>query len=146
MSIALIAILVLIYISVRKDRRLALRREKELVAALESARRRLRSSLSDTRSMLNQEASVILVFDRQTLTVLFANQRALDLFGYNNAAELSDNVIMRPDAWQPHPFSLLDFERWMNELKASGSQRKVDIHCSGWARNMDGLLPCKHCV
>ncbi|MAL98293.1 MAG: sporulation stage II protein [Alteromonadaceae bacterium] len=124
MSIALIAILVLIYISVRKDRRLALRREKELVAALESARRRLRSSLSDTRSMLNQEASVILVFDRQTLTLLFANQQALDLFGYNSAAELSDKVIMRPDAWQPHPFSLLDFERWMNQLKASGSQRK----------------------
>ncbi|MGP9833566.1 GAF domain-containing SpoIIE family protein phosphatase [Marinobacter sp. NSM] len=112
------------FLALRRERKKSLARDRQLTKALENAQRRLRSSISDTRSLLNQEASIIMVFDRHSLTLMFANQQALDLFGCDNSAELSDRVLMRPDAWQPHPYSLLDFEQWMGALKASGSQRK----------------------
>ncbi|KPQ29146.1 MAG: sigma-B regulation protein RsbU (phosphoserine phosphatase) [Marinobacter excellens HL-55] len=113
-----------ICLALRRERKRSLARDRQLTKALENAQRRLRSSISDTRSLLNQEASIIMVFDRHSLTLMFANQQALDLFGCGNSAELSDKVLMRPDAWQPHPYSLLDFEEWMGGLKASGSQSK----------------------
>ncbi|OJS99820.1 hypothetical protein BEE62_06795 [Marinobacter nauticus] len=112
------------YVGFKHVRKTAKVREQQLTKALENAQRRLRSSISDTRSLLNQEASIIMVFDRHTLTLLFANQQALDLFGCETPSQLSDQVLMRPDAWQPQPYSLLDFEHWMGQLKASGSQRK----------------------
>lgn len=112
------------YVGFKHARKTAKVREQQLTKALENAQRRLRSSISDTRSLLNQEASIIMVFDRHTLTLLFANQQALDLFGCETPSQLSDQVLMRPDAWQPQPYSLLDFEDWMGQLKTSGSQRK----------------------
>lgn len=124
MLFALIAFLVLMYLVALRDRSKTTRRVGALTKALEEAQRRLRSSVSDTRSMLNQEASIVLVFDRHSLDLLFANQQALDLFGCDSTEALSDQIMMRPDAWQPEPFSLMDFERWMNQLKTSGSQRK----------------------
>src|SRR5690554_8212827 len=57
------------------------RQEQLLVTEKEDAQRRLRSSMSDTRAMLDQGSAVIMVFDRITLTLLFANRHALDLFG-----------------------------------------------------------------
>lgn len=124
LAIVLALVLIITLVLVRRSRALAVWREAELRKTLESAQRRLRSSLSDTRSMLDQQASIVLVFDRQNLTLLFANQQALEAFGCRDMEELSDRVIMKPDAWQPEPFSLLDFEHWMNQLKISGSQRK----------------------
>lgn len=108
----------------RRSREAAARGEMELRKTLENAQRRLRSSISDTRSLLDQQASIVLVFDRQNLTLLFANQQALEVFGCRETEDLSDKVIMKPDAWQPEPYTLLDFEHWMNQLKTSGSQRK----------------------
>ncbi|MBE0486780.1 GAF domain-containing SpoIIE family protein phosphatase [Marinobacter sp.] len=120
LALALLAGL-LLHLRARKQNR---RREQELARANEDAQRRLRSSMSDTRAMLDQGSAVIMVFDRVTLTLLFANRQALELFDCDTVEQLSDTVLMRPDAWQPSPYSLLDFERWTSQLKASGFLRQ----------------------
>lgn len=111
-------------------------REQALARANDDAQRRLRSSMSDTRAMLDQGSAAILVFDRITLTLLFANRQALDLFGCDSVEELSDTVLMRPDAWQPSPYSLLDFESWISQLKASGFLRREWLFSTAARQNI----------
>ncbi|GGC56982.1 GAF domain-containing SpoIIE family protein phosphatase [Marinobacter halophilus] len=122
-AVLALALLAAILLHWRARRRMRAR-EQQLVKANDDAQRRLRSSLSDTRAMLDQGSAVILVFDRSTLTLLFANRHALELFGCDTVEQLSDTVLMRPDAWQPSPYSLLDFEHWAGMLKASGFMRQ----------------------
>lgn len=130
-ALVLVQLLVVTLIMMRRSRAKAVRREAELRKELENAHRRLRSCIADTRSMLDQDASIVLVFDRCNLTLLFANKQALELFGCRDTEELSDSVVMKPDAWQPEPFSLLDFENWMNQLQTSGTQRREWLFSSG---------------
>lgn len=124
----LVALLGLLLVAITlwhlRTRNRSQRQEHQLANEKEDAQRRLRSSMSDTRAMLDQGSAVIMVFDRITLTLLFANRHALDLFGCDSVDELSDRVLMRPDAWQTTPYSLLDFESWISQLKTSGFLRQ----------------------
>ena len=95
-----------------------------LLHAHQTTLRQLHSSASDTRAMLDQAPMTILVFDRSSPNLLFANQQALELFGCTTVSELSDRVFTRPDHWQPSPYSLMDFERWLEQSQVSGMQQQ----------------------
>ncbi len=119
------ACLLIIVAGVLASRRGADRKAMDRLAhAHQAAVRQLRSSVSDTRAMLDQAPMTVLVFDRATPNLLFANRQALELFGCSSVSELSDRVFSRPDHWQPAPFSLMDFEHWLQETQVSGMQQK----------------------
>jgi len=97
---------------------------ERLVHAHQTALRQLHSSVSDTRAMLDQAPMTVLVFDRSSPNLLFANRQALELFGCSTVSELSDRVFSRPDYWQPSPYSLLEFEHWLEDTQISGMQQR----------------------
>lgn len=127
-----LAIMAGIFVSRRNaDRRARAR----LLHAHQTTLRQLHSSASDTRAMLDLAPMTILVFDRSSPNLLFANRQALELFGCATVSELADRVFTRPDHWQPSPYSLIDFEHWLEESQVAGMQQQEwlfsDEHRSG---------------
>lgn len=122
----------------QRTRKQSRQREQTLARANDDAQRRLRSSMSDTRAMLDQGSAAILVFDRITLTLLFANRQALDLFGCDSVEELSDTVLMRrmPGSPAPTRCSILKAgsasSRPPGFCAGSGCSVPLPVRISGW--------------
>jgi len=118
---ACLVILAAVFVS---RRRADSRGRERLLHAHQTALRQLHSSVSDTRAMLDQAPMTVLVFDRSSPNLLFANRQALELFGCTTVSELSDRVFSRPDHWQPSPYSLLEFESWLQKVQVAGMQQQ----------------------
>lgn len=106
----------------RRERNVRVYDHQQLTHSHQQLLRQLRSSVTDTRAMLDQASLIVMVFDRDAITLRFANRQALELFGCATLSELSDTVLMRPDAWQPEPFTLLEFEHWLIRARSSGAE------------------------
>ncbi|MDX1636153.1 MAG: diguanylate cyclase [Marinobacter sp.] len=87
-----------------------------------SAARSLRNADRDLRTLFDQSAIAVMMLDRSTRNVLYANETALTAFGARTQEQLSSDVMQRPDAWGKPPFSLLDFENLFNRVGSSGLQ------------------------
>lgn len=123
LTVLLGLILLVFVVRGARQQRQSAAREQAMARDLETARRQWRSAVNDTRALLDHDTSVVLVFERSRLTLLYANQQALELFGCTSVDEVSERVLMNPDAWQPKPHALLDFERWLDNLRSTGTQR-----------------------
>lgn len=99
-------------------------KERQLTNEYRALSRQYTSSLQDTRALLDQAPEVVLVFERQWLKLIYANRQALEFFSCDNEEELMDRVFSRPDYWQKHPFSLLDFETWLGQARDVGVARR----------------------
>jgi len=116
--------LVICLVLLRREQGLRLRERTQSRQASDLALRKLTSSVTACRAMLDSTSMVVLVFERDSASLLFANRQALELFGCNSTETLSDQVFSRPDAWGDGKFSLRDFERWLEETRQLGVHRR----------------------
>lgn len=111
----------LLVLSVLRYRRL--RQEVTgLSLKVDTASRSLRNSDRDLRTLFDQSAIAVMLFDRASRTVLYANETALAAFGVRTEEQLNNDVMQRPDAWGETPYSLLEFEQWLDKASRSGLQ------------------------
>lgn len=88
-----------------------------------SANRSLRNADRDLRALFDQSAIAVMLLDRMSKSVLYANETAMLVFGVKTEEQLTGEVMQRPDAWAASPFSLLDFENVIYRTDRSGLQR-----------------------
>jgi len=75
------------------------------------------------RTLFENAAVAFLVHNKDTCEVLSANQRALDVYGVTNTAELNHYAFDTPGAWAPPPYSLDDLRRLFTEVREHGPRR-----------------------
>ncbi|WP_305967564.1 GAF domain-containing SpoIIE family protein phosphatase [Marinobacter salsuginis] len=121
-AFVVVVLLIAMLLVYRRERRGQAYAFEKLAFSKTQLARQLHSSASDTRAMLDQASLVVMVFDRDAITLRFANRQALELFGCRTVSELSEMVLMRPDAWQPEPFTLIDFENWILRARIAGAE------------------------
>lgn len=122
-ALLLTAILaVLLVFSLLGYRRLN-RRLQGIHLEMGSANRSLRNADRDLRALFDQSAIAVMLLDRTSKSVLYANETARMAFGAKTEDQLTAQVMQKPDAWAPSPFSLLDFENTIYRTDRSGFQK-----------------------
>lgn len=99
------------------------RRVQGLNLEMGSATRSLRNADRDLRALFDQSAIAVMLLDRTSKSVLYANETAMMVFGVKTEDQLTAEVMHKPDAWSPSPFSLLDFEGIIYKTDRSGLQK-----------------------
>ncbi|WP_175481827.1 diguanylate cyclase [Marinobacter zhejiangensis] len=94
-----------------------------LLQELGDAQRRFKDSSRELRGLFDHSAISVMLFDRFDRTVLYANDLALEMFGVDSMAALTNDVMQRPDAWSGSPYGLADFEAWLEKASRLGMQR-----------------------
>ncbi|MCG2580081.1 MAG: diguanylate cyclase [Marinobacter sp.] len=112
----------LLLVSLIRYRRLG-RRMQGLSVEMGSANRSLRNADRDLRTLFDQSAIAVMLLDPTTKSVLYANETAMTAFGVRTEEQLTTEVMQKPDAWSPAPFSLLDFEETIFKTSRSGLQK-----------------------
>lgn len=84
--------------------------------------RNLRNADRELKTLFDQSSIAVFLMDAQTASVLYANTTALEAFGALSAEHLSTDVLQRPDAWAPAPYSLRDFESLVGEALRAGTK------------------------
>lgn len=112
----------LLLVSLLGHRRLN-RRVQALNLEMGSASRSMRNADRDLRALFDQSAIAVMLLDRTSKSVLYANETARMIFGGKTEDQLTDEVMQKPDAWSPPPFSLLDFEAIIDKTDRSGLQK-----------------------
>lgn len=136
MALLIVVLLIAMLLAYRRERRVDAYALKQLTLSKTQLARQLHSSVSDTRAMLDQASLIVMVFDRDAITLRFANRQALELFGCESVSQLSDEVLMRPDAWQPEPFTLIEFERWILRARVSGAEPREWLFTDGHGKGV----------
>tara|TARA_R110000851_G_scaffold197967_1_gene349100 strand:+ start:23715 stop:26075 length:2361 start_codon:yes stop_codon:yes gene_type:complete len=122
MALIMLVLLLAMLLVYRRERRGQVYALEKLAVSKTRLARQLHSSASDTRAMLDQASLIVMVFDRDAITLRFANRQAMELFGCETVSQLSEHVLMCPDAWQPEPFTLIDFEHWILRARVAGAE------------------------
>lgn len=76
----------------------------------------------DLRGLFDQSCAAVMLLDHASRAPIYANQAALAAFGVHSVEQLAGQVMSNPDVWPDEPFSLVDFERRLDQVRASGNQ------------------------
>ncbi|QIB52916.1 MULTISPECIES: diguanylate cyclase [Pseudomonas] len=88
----------------------------------DSPERPLVDKEQDLRAMFDQSCAAVMLLDRASRAPIYANQTALAAFGAHSPEQLAGRIMGCADAWPDEPFSLSDFERRLDQVRASGNQ------------------------
>lgn len=99
------------------------RKNLELIQNVGEAQRTLTDHGRELRGLFEHAAISVMVFDRYDRKIRYANDLALDIFGVGSQYELTNEVMYRPDAWAEAPYSLREFETWLDKAGKLGVQR-----------------------
>lgn len=99
------------------------RRVQGLSLEMGSANRSLHNTDRDLRTLFDQANVVVMLLDRSNKSVLYANQTAMTAFGAKTVEKLTTEVMHRPDAWPAAPYSLSDFEDFIDKTGRSGLKK-----------------------
>jgi diguanylate cyclase (GGDEF)-like protein/PAS domain S-box-containing protein len=89
---------------------------------IDSSERPLAAKDQDLRALFDQSCAAVMLLDRASRVPLYANHAALAAFGAHSSEQLAGRVMGCPDAWSDEPFSLPDFERRLDQVRAAGNQ------------------------
>lgn len=141
-----LAALILVLVGLMAFREWRLRRLQldnlELLQKVGEAERLVKDSGRELRGLFDHSAISVILFDRYDRSIRYANDLALEMFGVSSQKALTDDIMHRPDAWTSAPYSLHDFEGWLEKASRLGIQRfewKV-VNPSGYPVWLDATL------
>ncbi|MDZ7661642.1 diguanylate cyclase [Thiohalophilus sp.] len=119
--VAALLVLALIFFSLYLH---GLRRQRaELTLQLQERTRELQEQKNQLQALFDNSSVSVMVHDPHTAEVRQANERALEIYGVADVAELNRLSFELRSVWGEPPYSLEDVQRWFERVHKYGPQR-----------------------